>query len=63
MTYTLHFEPDDNSTLLVTCVELPEVTTFGVDEADARRHGADAVAEALAARAAHFRKEMDISVA
>jgi antitoxin HicB len=50
----LHFpiklEPDDNGTLLVTCPLLPEVTSFGDDEADALRHAADAIEEALAAR-------------
>jgi antitoxin HicB len=29
--------PDDNGTVLVTCPALPEVTTFGEDEADALR--------------------------
>src|SRR5437870_8134340 len=50
----LHFpiklEPDDNGTLLVTCPLLPEVTSFGDDEAGALRHAADAIEEALAAR-------------
>lgn len=50
----LHFpiklEPDDNGTLLVTCPLLPEVTSFGNDEADALRHAANAIEEALAAR-------------
>jgi predicted RNase H-like HicB family nuclease len=47
----LHFpiklEPDDNGSLLVTCALLPEVTSFGDDEADALRHAADAIEEAL----------------
>jgi antitoxin HicB len=43
---------DDNGTLLVTCPDLPEVATFGEDEADALRHAADAIEEALAARIA-----------
>jgi antitoxin HicB len=50
----LHFpiklEPDDNGTLLVTCPLLPEVTSFGDDEADALRRAGDAIEEALAAR-------------
>ncbi len=50
--YPIKIEPDDNGTLLVTCPALPEVTTFGEDEADAIRHAADAIEEALAARIA-----------
>ena len=37
--YRIKIEPDDNGTLLVTCPALPEVTTFGDDEADAMRRG------------------------
>lgn len=51
--YTVTLEPDDNGTLLVTCPDLPEVTTFGEDEEDAMQRAADAVEEALAARIAH----------
>jgi antitoxin HicB len=50
--YPIKIEPDDNGTLLVTCPALPEVTTFGEDEADAIRHAVDAIEEALAARIA-----------
>jgi antitoxin HicB len=54
MTLAYHVElaPDDNGTLLATCPALPEVTTFGEDEADALRHARDAIEEALAARVA-----------
>src|SRR5207302_1318189 len=45
--------PDDNDTLLVTCPDLPEVTTFGEDEGDALLRARDAIEEALAARIAH----------
>jgi antitoxin HicB len=48
--YPLVIEPDDNGTLLVTCPDLPEVTTFGDDEEDALLHAGDAIEEALAAR-------------
>lgn len=48
--YQVKIEPDDNGTLLVTCPALPEVTTFGEDEAHALRHAANAIEEALAAR-------------
>jgi antitoxin HicB len=44
--------PDDNGTVLVTCPALPEVTTFGEDEADALRRAVGAIEEALAARMA-----------
>ena len=50
--YFVTLTPDDNGTLLVTCPDLPEVTTFGEDEEDAMQRAADAVEEALAARIA-----------
>jgi antitoxin HicB len=53
MEYPVVLTPDDNETLLVTCPDLPEVTTFGEDEADALARAADAIEEALAARIAH----------
>ena len=52
MDYPLVTEPDDNETLLVTCPDLPEVTTFGEDEEDALRRAGDAIEEALAGRMA-----------
>ena len=51
--YSVTIEPDDNGTFLVTCSDLPEVTTFGEDVEDAVRRAADAIEEALAARIAH----------
>ena len=51
--YPVILEPDDNATLLVTCPDLPEVTSWGEDEEDALRHASDAIEEALAARIAH----------
>lgn len=53
--YPIKLTPDDNGTLLVTCSALPELTTFGVDGADARRRVVDAIEEALAARLADGR--------
>ena len=47
--YPIKLEPDED-TVLATCPLLPEVTTFGENEADALRHARDAVEEALAAR-------------
>ena len=52
MDYPLLIEPDDNETLLVSCPDLPEVTTFGEDEEDALQRASDAIEEALAARMA-----------
>lgn len=48
--YAVILVPDDNGTVLVTCPDLPEVTTFGEDEEDAMQRAADAIEEALAAR-------------
>jgi antitoxin HicB len=50
--YPIELTPDDNDTFLVTCPDLPEVTTFGEDEADAVLRAVDAIEEALAARMA-----------
>jgi antitoxin HicB len=50
--YRIKLEPDDNSTLLVTCPALPEVTTFGDNESDAIEHATGAIEEAIAARIA-----------
>ena len=50
--YRFKIEPDDNGTRLVTCPALPEVTTFGDDEADAMRRAVGAIEEAIAARMA-----------
>jgi antitoxin HicB len=51
--YPVILIPDDNGTILVTCPDFPEVTTFGEDREDALQRAADAVEEALAARIAH----------
>jgi len=50
--YPILLSPDDNDTFLVTCPDLPEVTTFGEDEADAVLRAADAIEEIIAARMA-----------
>jgi antitoxin HicB len=52
--YPLTLTPDDNGTFLVTCPDLPEVTTFGETEEECLRMGALAVGEAVAARLARF---------
>ncbi len=48
--YRIKLEPDDNGTLLATCPLLPEVTTFGDNEAEALLHAVGAIEEAVAAR-------------
>ena len=53
MNYPVVLTPDDNGTLLVTCPDLPEVTTFGEDRDEALQRAADAIEEALAARIAN----------
>lgn len=50
--YRIELTPDDDGSLLVTCPRLPEVTTFGADEAEALAMAGRAVEEALAARIA-----------
>jgi antitoxin HicB len=50
--YPIELISDDNGTFLVTCPDLPEVTTFGEDEADAALRALDAIEEAIAARIA-----------
>lgn len=50
--YTVILAPDEDGTVLVTCPDLPEVTTFGEDEEDAMQRAADAVEESLATRIA-----------
>ena len=55
LTYPIKLTSDDNGTLLVTCPALPELATFGDDEADAHRRAVDAIEEALAARLADGR--------
>src|SRR5215210_6582521 len=50
--YPIKLARDDNGTLLVTAPDFPEVTTFGVDEADALVHAADAIATAIQGRIA-----------
>jgi antitoxin HicB len=51
--YRVVMVPDDNDTVLVTCPDLPEVTSFGEDEVDALLRARDAIEEALASRIAH----------
>jgi antitoxin HicB len=50
--YSVTLAPDDNNTLLVTCGDLPEVTSFGATREEALANAALAIEEALAARMA-----------
>lgn len=50
MRYPVELVPDDNETVLVTSPDLPEVTTFGDDEADALRHAVAAIETAIIGR-------------
>jgi antitoxin HicB len=52
--YTIELTPDDNGTLLVTCPDLPEVTTFASDRAEAPLRARDAIEEVLAHRVAEL---------
>ena len=47
--YPVELEEDDG-TLLVTSPDFPELTTFGIDEAEALARAVDALDEAIAAR-------------
>ena len=43
MRYAIELTPDDNGTVMATCRDLPEVTSFGEDEDIARMRAVDAV--------------------
>ena len=47
--YPIELEEDDG-TILVTSPDFPELTTFGIDEAEALARAVDALDEAIAAR-------------
>lgn len=48
--YHIELTPDDNGTFLVTCPDLPEVTTFGDDGPSCLANAKAAIGEAIAAR-------------
>ena len=50
LSYPVKLTPDDNGTILLTAPDLPEVSTFGADKADALVRAADAIATALKGR-------------
>jgi len=45
--YPVKLTPDDNETLLVSCPDVPEVTTFGETREEALMHAAEALQLAL----------------
>jgi antitoxin HicB len=47
--YRIVLTPDDNGTWLITCPELPSVTSFTESQLDASKHALDAIEEAIAA--------------
>ncbi len=50
LSYPVKLTPDDNDTVMVTCPDFPELTTFGEDDEDALWHAVDALEEAVAGR-------------
>lgn len=52
LSYPIRFRQDDNDTVLATCRDFPELTTFGDDRDDALLNAIDALEEAIAARIA-----------
>ena len=50
LAYPVHLERDDNRTLLATCPDFPELTTFGDNADEAVARALDALEEAVAAR-------------
>jgi antitoxin HicB len=47
LTYSVELTPDDNDTLLVTCSDIPELTSVGDDEDEALLNARDALESAL----------------
>lgn len=50
MRYPVELQCDDNDTILVTSPDIPEMHTFGDDEADALAHAVDAMETAILGR-------------
>jgi antitoxin HicB len=50
LAYPIELTPDDNGTFLVTSPDLPEVTTYGNDEAECMLRAVGAIEEALGGR-------------
>ena len=54
--YQIEITPDDNDTFLITCPDLPEVTTFSEKLEDVGFYAQKAIDEALAARLSRFER-------
>ena len=50
LAFAIELTPDDNGTLLITCPDLPEVTSFAADAAEAEMRARDAIETVLQAR-------------
>lgn len=50
LAFAIELTPDDNGTFLITCPDLPEVTSFAADEAEAPMRARDAIETVLQAR-------------
>ena len=50
LAFTIELTADDNGTFLITCPDLPEVTSFAADEAEAEMRARDAIETVLQAR-------------
>lgn len=57
ISYPVTLTPDDNGTLLVTCPDFPELTTFGETVEDSLKRARGALLEAIEARM-HDREEI-----
>lgn len=50
LSYPITLEKDKNGTVLATCKDFPELTTYGDNKEEALLHAIDALEEAIAAR-------------
>ena len=50
LAYPIHLQDDDNNTVMVSCPDFPELTTYGDDGDEALARAVDALEEAIAAR-------------
>lgn len=54
LTFAIELTPDDNDTWLITCPDLPEMTSFAATEAEVRLRARDAIETVLQARIDDF---------
>jgi antitoxin HicB len=53
LSFTVHLVRDDGGSVMATCPDFPEVSTFGVNPDDALDHARDAVQKAVENRRAN----------